>query len=63
MPPGGAEIGGLIAGTVMAFISGYFSIIWLLDIVKKGKLQIFGYYCLVVAVLGWFENCSLKIGF
>lgn len=51
-PPANAEISGLVAGTLMAFISGYFAIIWLLDIVKKGKLQIFGYYCLVVAILG-----------
>ncbi|MBN1378777.1 MAG: undecaprenyl-diphosphate phosphatase [Gammaproteobacteria bacterium] len=51
-PPADAEIGGLIAGTVMAFVSGYFAIIWLLDIVKKGKLQIFGYYCLVIAISG-----------
>ena len=51
-PPASAETSGLIAGTITAFISGYFAIIWLLDIVKKGKLQIFGYYCLVIAVLG-----------
>jgi len=51
-PPANAEINGLVAGTLTAFISGYFAIIWLLDIVKKGKLQIFGYYCLVVALLG-----------
>ena len=51
-PPASAEAGGLIAGTLTAFVSGYFAIIWLLDIVKKGKLQIFGYYCLIIAVLG-----------
>jgi undecaprenyl-diphosphatase len=51
-PPASAEINGLVAGTLMAFISGYIAIIWLLDMVKKGKLQIFGYYCLVVAILG-----------
>jgi len=51
-PPASAEAGGLFAGTLTAFVSGYFAIIWLLDIVKKGKLQIFGYYCLIIAVLG-----------
>jgi len=51
-PPASAEIGGLVAGTLTAFISGYFAIIWLLNIVKKGKLHFFGYYCLVVAILG-----------
>lgn len=40
------------AGTFMAFVSGYFAIIWLLDIVKKGKLQWFGYYCFTVSALG-----------
>ena len=35
----------LLTGTVAAFISGYFAIIWLLDIVKKGKLEWFGIYC------------------
>ena len=51
-PPASSEILNLIVGTVVAFVSGYFAIIWLLDIVKKGKLQIFGYYCLVVSISG-----------
>lgn len=41
-----------IVGTIVAFISGYFAIIWLLDIVKKGKLQWFGYYCFLVSAIG-----------
>lgn len=40
------------AGTIVAFVSGYFAIIWLLDIVKKGKLQWFGYYCFAVSFIG-----------
>ena len=51
-PLASSEILNLIVGTLVAFVSGYFAIIWLLDIVKKGKLQIFGYYCLVVSILG-----------
>jgi len=47
-----AEIINYAAGTIVAFISGYFAIIWLLDIVKKGKLQWFGYYCFSVSALG-----------
>jgi len=39
------------AGTIVAFVSGYFAIIWLLDIVKKGKLQWFGYYCFTVSAI------------
>ncbi len=41
-----------IAGTLVAFISGYFAIIWLLDLVKRGKLQWFGIYCYAVALFG-----------
>ena len=41
-----------IVGTLVAFISGYLAIIWLLDIVKKGKLQWFGYYCFAVSATG-----------
>lgn len=51
-PPGSSEMSALIVGTVVAFVSGYFAILWLLDVVKKGKLQWFGYYCLLIAVLG-----------
>ena len=51
-PPASSEIVNLIVGTIIAFVSGYFAIIWLLDIVKKGKLQIFGYYCIAVSILG-----------
>lgn len=40
------------AGTFVAFVSGYLAIIWLLDIVKKGKLQWFGYYCFLVSAAG-----------
>lgn len=51
-PPALSEILNLIVGTIVAFVSGYFAIIWLLDIVKKGKLQIFGYYCFAVSISG-----------
>jgi len=40
------------AGTFVAFISGYLAIMWLLDIVKKGKLQWFGYYCFLISAAG-----------
>ncbi len=52
MPPDSEATINLIAGTVMAFISGYIAIILLLDVVKKGKLQWFGYYCMIVALSG-----------
>jgi len=41
-----------VIGALTAFISGYFAIIWLLDVVKKGKLQWFGYYCFTVSAAG-----------
>jgi undecaprenyl-diphosphatase len=41
----------LILGTIAAFISGYIAIIWLLDIVKKGKLEWFGVYCYAVVLI------------
>lgn len=51
-PPSSAEIVNLFVGTVVAFVSGYFAIIWLLDIIRKGKLQWFGYYCFTIALFG-----------
>ena len=41
----------LILGTIIAFISGYFAIIWLLDIVKKGKLEWFAIYCYLIVIV------------
>lgn len=42
----------LIVGTVAALISGYIAIIWLLDVVRKQKLEWFGVYCIAVSVVG-----------
>ena len=46
----------LVIGAIVSFISGYFAIIWLLDIVKKGKLEWFAIYCylLVIASSLWY---------
>jgi undecaprenyl-diphosphatase len=52
LPPTNAEIQNLIAGTIFSFISGYVAIIWLLDVVKKGKLEWFGYYCFLLSISG-----------
>jgi len=40
------------AGAIMAAISGYFAIKLLLDVIRRNRLQWFGYYCLIVAVIG-----------
>ena len=39
-------------GTFASAVSGYFAIIFLLDIVRKNRLQWFGYYCLLVSIAG-----------
>ena len=52
-PPGLDSLVNLGAGTVMSALSGYFAIILLLDIVRRNRLQYFGYYCLCVAFLGF----------
>lgn len=41
------------AGTVMSALAGYFAIVLLLDIVRRNRLQYFGYYCLVISLLGF----------
>lgn len=40
-------------GTLMSAVTGYFSIILLLDIVKRNRLQWFGYYCLTISLIGF----------
>lgn len=45
-----------LVGTLVAFVTGYFAIFWLLGIVKKGKIQWFGYYCFLISGLGIIWN-------
>jgi undecaprenyl-diphosphatase len=51
-PPHPDDLLNLILGTIAAAISGYFAIIWLLDIIRKQKLEWFGLYCAIVSLLG-----------
>jgi len=51
-PPSSSELINLITGALIAFGSGYFAILWLMDIVKKGKLEWFGYYCFLISFIG-----------
>jgi len=51
-PPTTDELIILVSGMATAAVTGYLAIILLLDIIKKNRLQWFGYYCLVVACLG-----------
>ncbi len=41
----------LLIGMVVSFISGIFALKFLLNLLKKGKLSVFAYYCFVVGVL------------
>ncbi len=43
----------LALGTLASAISGYFAIVLLLDVVKKNRLQWFGYYCLILSCIGF----------
>ncbi len=45
--------GYVVAGMTMAAFSGYFAIMVLLDVVRRNRLQYFGYYCIVVAMVGF----------
>ncbi|MBN2780825.1 MAG: undecaprenyl-diphosphate phosphatase, partial [Candidatus Marinimicrobia bacterium] len=42
---------GIIIGTATAFLFGYFAVKWLLRAIIKGKLYLFGLYCLAVGFL------------
>jgi undecaprenyl-diphosphatase len=47
-----SELGNLILASLAALISGYFAIRWLLEIIRRKKLEWFGLYCMVVSLLG-----------
>lgn len=53
VPPAADQILNLVIGTIVSAVSGYIAILWLLDVVKKGKLEWFGYYCMAVSVSGF----------
>jgi undecaprenyl-diphosphatase len=40
-----------LIGTVFAFLSGYLAIKFLLNVIRKGKFEFFGYYCLLIGLL------------
>ncbi len=43
-----------LAGALVSTVTGYLSIAFLLDMIKKGKFFYFGLYCAIVGVLGIF---------
>ncbi len=51
-PPTPAAFINIAAGTGASAIAGYFAIILLLDIVRRNRLEWFGYYCLALSSTG-----------
>lgn len=51
-PPTVDALVNIAAGTCASVISGYFAIKLLLDIIRKNRLQWFGYYCMLIAAIG-----------
>ncbi len=53
---GGLSIGAvpIVVGTLVAYISGVIAIKLLLDVVRRGKLQYFAFYCFAAGLLGLF---------
>lgn len=47
-----SEILNIAIASLFAALSGYLAIIWLLDIIKKQKLEWFGVYCILVSIFG-----------
>lgn len=52
-PPGAEKIVALVTGTTASVISGYFAIVLLMRVVRKGKLHWFGYYCFFLSATGF----------
>jgi undecaprenyl-diphosphatase len=52
-PPPSSELFYILLATIAAAVSGYFAIIFLLDIIRKQKLEWFGVYCIAVSIIGF----------
>jgi len=52
-PPSSEMLTELAVGTLSATVSGYFAIVLLMSLVRKGRLNLFGYYCLCVSGIGF----------
>ncbi len=48
-PPAAGSITTIAVGMIASALCGYFAIVLLLDIVRRNRLQYFGYYCLLLA--------------
>lgn len=52
-PPTAGKVQALFFGTTASVISGYFAIVLLMRVVRKGKLHWFGYYCFMLSAIGF----------
>ena len=51
-PPPSSELINLVLATLAAAVSGYLAIIWMLEIIRRQRLEWFGVYCILVALIG-----------
>ncbi|MDW7773354.1 MAG: undecaprenyl-diphosphatase UppP [Desulfobulbaceae bacterium] len=51
-PPSSGMILSIAVGTMASVISGYYAIVLLMHLVRRGSLEWFGYYCLCVSGIG-----------
>jgi undecaprenyl-diphosphatase len=51
-PPEAGSLLVIATGTIASAVAGYFAIILLLNVIRRNKLQYFGYYCLLLASSG-----------
>jgi undecaprenyl-diphosphatase len=47
-----SQLKSVIVASIAAAISGYIAIIWLLDVIRKQKLEWFGVYCISLSIIG-----------
>jgi len=47
-----ALAGHYLVGTIFSFLSGLFAVYLLLDIIRRGKFEYFGIYCLIIGTFG-----------
>jgi undecaprenyl-diphosphatase len=43
----------VLAGSLAAAVTGYFVIRWLMELIRKGRFFLFGYYCIAVSLFAW----------
>jgi undecaprenyl-diphosphatase len=54
-----SDLGYLMLASLAAMISGYFAIRWLLEIIRRKKMEWFGFYCMVVSLAGLIAHLFL----